>query len=100
MCIFACDIRIFRVTYLIEGAPPRTPNTREYIRLSHEMKLLPQVSFAGEIKSVSDGVGLALLRLEAIEKAMAAGQPMTAGGVAVQVAAPAWLDLTRNASRS
>jgi len=55
---------------------------------------------AGEIKSVSDGVGLALLRLEAIEKAMAAGQPMTAGGVAVQVAAPAWLDLNRNASRS
>lgn len=55
---------------------------------------------AGEIKSVSDGVGLALLRLEAIEKSMAAGQPMTAGGVAVQVAAPAWLDLNRNASRS
>lgn len=55
---------------------------------------------AGEIKSVSDGVGLALLRLEAIEKSMAAGQPMTAGGVPVQVAAPAWLDLNRNASRS
>ena len=55
---------------------------------------------AGEIRSVSDGVGLALLRLESIEKAAAAGQPMTAGGVAVQVAAPAWLDLSRNASRS
>ncbi|RVU34748.1 folate-binding protein [Hwanghaeella grinnelliae] len=55
---------------------------------------------AGEIRSVTDGVGLALLRLEAIEKAAVAGQPMTAGGIAVQVAAPAWLDLSRNASRS
>ena len=54
---------------------------------------------AGEIRSVSDGIGLALLRLEAIEKAEAEGRPLTAGGVAVHVSAPVWIDLNRNASR-
>jgi len=54
---------------------------------------------AGEIKSVAGGIGLALLRLDAIEKAEIVGLPLTAGGVALQIVLPDWVDLKRNASR-
>lgn len=54
---------------------------------------------AGEIKSVSDGIGLALLRLDAVQKAETDGGTLSAGGVAIRVAVPDWLDLQRNASR-
>lgn len=54
---------------------------------------------AGEIKSVTDGVALALLRLDAVEKAEASGEKLTADGIPIEVRAPDWLDLHRNASR-
>ncbi|WP_425406100.1 YgfZ/GcvT domain-containing protein [Hwanghaeella sp.] len=54
---------------------------------------------AGEIRSVAGAVGLALLRLEAVENAAGSDTPLTAGGVPLQVAVPDWLDLRRNASR-
>ncbi len=41
----------------------------------------------GEMKSGLDGVGLALLRLEAID----AGRPLTAGETLLTVTPPAWL---------
>lgn len=54
---------------------------------------------AGEVRSVSGDVGLALLRLEALDKAKADGQSLTVSGVPIRVEVPEWIDLGRNASR-
>jgi folate-binding protein YgfZ len=45
---------------------------------------------AGEMRSGLDGQGLALLRLEAIDKAAAAAQPLTAAGAAIRPVKPGW----------
>lgn len=54
---------------------------------------------AGEIKSVSNGKALALLRLDAVEKSRETGAQLDANGSALAVDVPEWLDLGRNASR-
>ncbi len=82
--------RLLPVRFLLqEGAGAPNPGTQ----------VLFDERDAGELRSVSGGIALALLRLDAIEKAETAGLPLTAGGVALQVDVPDWLDLKRNASR-
>ena len=44
----------------------------------------------GMLGSTGGGRGLAMLRLDRAEEAMAAGQPLIAGGVAIRVVKPAW----------
>jgi folate-binding protein YgfZ len=44
----------------------------------------------GMLGSTADGRGLALLRLDRVEDAMAAGTPLTAGGIAIRPVKPAW----------
>jgi hypothetical protein len=45
---------------------------------------------AGEMRSGQDGLGLALLRLEKVEEALAAGAPLSAGGAKLTPQKPAW----------
>jgi hypothetical protein len=45
---------------------------------------------AGEMRSASDGLGLALLRLEMIERAAREAKPLTAGEARLTPATPAW----------
>ena len=45
---------------------------------------------AGEMRSGQAGRGLALLRLEAVEKALADGQPLLAGETKLTPIKPAW----------
>jgi len=44
----------------------------------------------GILGSTAQGRGLALLRLDRVEDAMAAGTPLTAGGIAIRPVKPAW----------
>ena len=44
----------------------------------------------GTLGSTAKGHGLALLRLDRVADAMAAGTPLTAGGIEIRVAKPAW----------
>ena len=44
----------------------------------------------GMVGSTAGGRGLALLRLDRVEDAMAAGAPLTAGGIAIRAVKPAW----------
>ncbi len=44
----------------------------------------------GMLGSTAKGRGLALLRLDRVEDAMAAGTPLTAGGIAIRAVKPAW----------
>ncbi len=44
----------------------------------------------GTLGSTADGRGLAMLRLDRIEDALAAGAPITAGGVPLRIAKPGW----------
>jgi folate-binding protein YgfZ len=46
---------------------------------------------AGEMRSAADGHGLALLRLEVVEKAERDGKNLMAGGVALVPTKPAWM---------
>jgi folate-binding protein YgfZ len=48
---------------------------------------------AGEMRSGLGGLGLALLRLEAVEKAAVSGKPLTAGAARLVVWQPDWLRL-------
>lgn len=73
----------------VEGAASPEPGTQ----------ILFNERDAGEVRSVSNGVGLALLRLDAVAMSEAGPEPLTADGVAIRVEVPAWLDLQRNASR-
>jgi hypothetical protein len=61
------------------GAPP-PPGT--VIRLGERE--------AGEMRSGIDGQGLALLRLEQVEKARAEGAPLMAGATEIRPQEPAW----------
>jgi hypothetical protein len=45
---------------------------------------------AGEMRSAAGGWGLALLRLEVVEKAEREGRPLTAGGASLTPLKPAW----------
>jgi folate-binding protein YgfZ len=69
--------RLLPVTFT--GAPP-PPGT--VIRLGGRE--------AGEMRSGIEGQGLALLRLEQVEKAKADGMPLTAGDTEILPVAPAW----------
>ena len=40
--------------------------------------------------STAEGRGLALLRLDRVADALAAGTPLTAGGIAIRVVKPDW----------
>jgi folate-binding protein YgfZ len=44
----------------------------------------------GTLGSTARGRGLALLRLDRVEDALAAGTPLTCGGIAIRVVKPAW----------
>ena len=44
----------------------------------------------GTLGSTAEGRGLALLRLDRVEDALAANLPLTAGGVALRIVKPAW----------
>src|SRR5262245_42991906 len=44
----------------------------------------------GTLGSTAQGRGLAMLRLDRVADALAAGQPLTAGGIEVRLAKPAW----------
>jgi folate-binding Fe-S cluster repair protein YgfZ len=44
----------------------------------------------GTLGSTAQGRGLALLRLDRVADAMAAGQPLTAGGIAIRLVKPDW----------
>ena len=44
----------------------------------------------GRLGSVAGGRGIALARLDRVSEALAKGQPLSAGGVAVTLSAPAW----------
>jgi hypothetical protein len=44
----------------------------------------------GTVGSMARGRGLAMLRLDRVEDALAAGTPLTAGGIAIRVVKPAW----------
>jgi folate-binding protein YgfZ len=46
---------------------------------------------AGEMRSVADGIGLALLRLEMVDAAALAGEPLTVGAARLTVRRPEWL---------
>ena len=70
--------RLMPVTFT--GAPP-PPGT--IIRLGERE--------AGEMRSGIDGQGLALLRLEQVEKAKAEGMPLMAGETEIRPVAPAWV---------
>jgi len=48
---------------------------------------------AGEMRSGRDGLGLALLRLEAVAAAARAGQPLTAGAATLRARRPTWMKL-------
>lgn len=48
---------------------------------------------AGELKSIAGDKALALLRLEPARRALAGGDRLMAGGVALTPAPPAWLTL-------
>jgi folate-binding protein YgfZ len=67
------------VPVAVEGAvpPPDTP-------------VLLGTEEAGELRSGRDGIALALLRLELIEKAEATGAPLSAGGAKLTLRKPAW----------
>ncbi|MSP67929.1 MAG: folate-binding protein [Alphaproteobacteria bacterium] len=45
---------------------------------------------AGEVRSGLDGMAIALVRLDALEKAAAAGQPLRAGEARIRPVKPAW----------
>jgi tRNA-modifying protein YgfZ len=45
---------------------------------------------AGTLGSSANGRGLAMLRLDRVEEALAAGVPLTAGGLAIRPVKPAW----------
>jgi len=45
----------------------------------------------GELRSTANGVGLALLRLEAVEAAAAKGEPLAAGEATLRPLRPSWL---------
>jgi folate-binding protein YgfZ len=44
----------------------------------------------GTLGSTAKGRGLAMLRLDRVEDALAAGTPLTAGGIAIRAVKPAW----------
>jgi hypothetical protein len=69
--------RLLPVTFA--GAPP-PPGT--VIRLGERD--------AGEMRSGIEGQGLALLRLEHVEKSKAQGTPLMAGNTEILPVAPAW----------
>jgi folate-binding protein YgfZ len=69
--------RLMPVTF---AGPPPPPGT--IIRLAGRD--------AGEMRSGIDGQGLALLRLEQVEKARAEGAPLMAGATEILPQAPAW----------
>lgn len=48
----------------------------------------------GTLGTVSDTKALAIVRIDRVKEAMDAGQPITAGGVAVSLAIPAWAGFT------
>jgi folate-binding protein YgfZ len=52
----------------------------------------------GELRSVRDGIGLALLKLDAVEAALADGKPLTAAGAVIRPKRPAWF--ASNAARN
>jgi hypothetical protein len=70
--------RLMPVTFT---GPPPPPGT--IIRLGERE--------AGEMRSGIDGQGLALLRLEQVERAKAAGLPLLAGDTEILPVAPAWV---------
>jgi len=45
----------------------------------------------GELRSAANGIGLALLRLEAVEAAAAKGEPLAAGEATLRPLRPSWL---------
>jgi hypothetical protein len=49
---------------------------------------------AGTLGSTAKGRGLALLRLDRVEDALANGTPLNAGGIAIHVVKPAWARFT------
>lgn len=53
----------------------------------------PDAPQAGEMRSGRDGLGLALLRLDAIEGAAAAGTPLLCGGTRLVPRIPGWMRL-------
>jgi tRNA-modifying protein YgfZ len=69
--------RLMPVTF---AGPPPPPGT--IIRLGERE--------AGEMRSGIDGQGLALLRLEQVERARAEGAPLLAGATEIRPVAPAW----------
>ena len=52
---------------------------------------------AGELRSVLDGIGLALLKLDAVEAALSHGTSLVAAGAIVRPKKPAWFGRTSNA---
>jgi folate-binding Fe-S cluster repair protein YgfZ len=44
----------------------------------------------GKLGATANGRGLALLRLDRVADALAAGTPLTAGGIEIRVAKPTW----------
>jgi len=44
----------------------------------------------GQLGSTAKGLGLALLRLDRVNDAMASGTPLSAGGIAIRAVKPAW----------
>jgi hypothetical protein len=70
--------RLMPVTF---AGPPPPPGT--IIRLGERE--------AGEMRSGIDGQGLALLRLEQVEKARAQGAPLMAGATEIRPVAPGWV---------
>jgi folate-binding protein YgfZ len=48
----------------------------------------------GMLGSTAQGRGLALLRLDRVEDALASGTPLTAGGIGIRVLKPAWARFT------
>jgi folate-binding protein YgfZ len=56
-----------------------------------ETRVLLGTEEAGEMRTGRDGIGLALLRLDAVEKAAATGAPLTAGEARLKPQKPGWM---------
>lgn len=72
-----------------------------FVQLRHDGPALPpgtEVAAGGRALgrtgSATDGTALALLRLDRVAEAQAAGEPITAGGAPVTVVLPAWVTFT------
>ena len=67
----------WKVRVVIEGAPPEAGSA-----------ILAGDKSVGTMGSSAGSAGLALLRIDRVADALAAGTPLTAGGIAIRVASP------------